>query len=110
MKKVSKLPLVRLLKNNMSQGLYTKDQVIKSIEDAFWDGIDQNGEYAGEYFNAEKYLEDIENIQDQELACSVIGCTEPVFVSHCLQHHNEIIQKNIEQEKLHEDSIIEQAA
>lgn len=36
---------------------YTKEEMLKAIDEAFWDGVDQGrGDYAGENFIPQDYL------------------------------------------------------
>jgi len=49
-------------------------------------------------------------MNDTKIICSTKDCNEEAFVSLCSKHYNEIIQKNIEEEKVHEDHIMEKIA
>lgn len=51
-----------------------------------------------------------ESMLEQEISCSTPGCLEPAFICQCIKHHNELIQKNIAEEKQHEDHILEPIA
>lgn len=89
----------------MSQDLYTREQVRSIISDinqtiSSSDLIDS---IIDKYESVTEYLPE----PDPKLTCSVDRCDEIPFIALCTQHYNEIIQKNIEEEKIHEDHIIE---
>lgn len=45
------------LKNNMKRETFTREEVLKLIDEAFWDGVyTDNDEEAGEFFIADDYL------------------------------------------------------
>jgi hypothetical protein len=43
---------------------------------------------------AEKILS--EPVSEQEISCSVPGCLEKAFTCQCIQHYNELLEKNAE--------------
>jgi len=47
---------------------------------------------------------------EEKLECSTDNCKEVPFICLYMEHYNEIIQKNIQEEKQHEDHILEPIA
>jgi len=89
----------------MSQELFTREQVRSMILDAdkSIDSSEQIDSIINNYESVTEYVP----VSDPKLICSTDGCDEVPFIALCLQHYNEVIQKNVAEEKVHEDHIIE---
>ena len=89
----------------MSQELYTREQVRAMILDAdkSIDSSEQIDSIINNYESVTEYFP----VSDHKLTCSNDRCDEAPFICLCTEHYNEIIQNNVEQEKIHEDHIIE---
>lgn len=77
----------------MSQELYTREQVQEMFLSAF-------RKIANKEFTP----------ADLPLTCSIKGCNKVPAGCFCLQHYNEKIQRNVAEEKVHEDHILEPIA
>lgn len=91
----------------MSQELYTREQVRAMILDAN-QSIDSS-ELIDSFIDKHESVTEYVPITDPKLTCSTDGCDEVPFIALCLEHYNEVIQKNVAEEKVHEDHVMEPA-